>query len=60
MLNQFTPFTGLGFDLTMATEKCRDMILSRFEDRDQPFFQHDYTPWGFDLLIHLNRETGGS
>ncbi|WP_028574676.1 hypothetical protein [Desulfonatronovibrio hydrogenovorans] len=61
MLNYSTPFSGLGFDLNKAEELCLENLFFRFEHSDRLIFEYaDYTPWGFELLIQLNRETGGS
>ena len=57
-----TAFSGLGFDLTGAVLAARGMRLSRFceESGFAPRPAAQCVPWGFDLMLFLGRETGGS
>lgn len=58
-----TPFSGLGFDLTGAALAAREIRLVRrgeefFPIAPPPVFQRER--WGFELMLYLGRETGGS
>ncbi len=58
------PFSGLGFDLTGTALKADDTrLLQRHEEHG--FFMPPPTAperdrWGFELMLFLGRETGGS
>ncbi|WP_291318481.1 hypothetical protein [Desulfonatronospira sp.] len=61
MQNSISPFFGLGFDLGRTILKARFISYCRlpvFEE--QPFYSQYVFPSGFELLVFLNRETGGS
>lgn len=54
-------FFGLGFDFSLVKEMAGRLILKRWESKEKSLFYRDYfPPSGIELLIFLNRETGGS
>ena len=63
-LTAVVPFSGLGFDLTGATLAANGMRLARHDMRESSFMatqsDSESSHWGFELMIFLGRETGGS
>ena len=62
-LTMTTAFSGLGFDLTDAALAAHGMRLVRRGEEFRPaapppVLQRER--WGFELMLHLGRETGGS
>ncbi len=58
-----TAFTGLGFDLSGTAAVTRLLTLRKIEPASAPREIPEQSPagaWGFDLMLLLNRETGGS
>ncbi len=54
-------FFGLGFDFTKVEERAAGLIFKLLKSReDFSFYPDYYPPSGIELLIFLNRETGGS
>ncbi len=55
------PFFGLGYDLSRALLQGAALRLTRLSVfRTEAYSSQYYPPSGIDLLIYLNRETGGS
>lgn len=60
MQNLFSPFFGLGFDLSKAVQAAVQMFLCRFVQSAEEYSEQFVSPWGIELLTYLNRETRGS
>ncbi|EFI34308.1 hypothetical protein Dthio_PD1659 [Desulfonatronospira thiodismutans ASO3-1] len=61
MQNSISPFFGLGFDLGRTIRMARTISFHRPHVFEEPLFNPQHVlPSGFELLVLLNRETGGS
>ncbi|WP_157493062.1 hypothetical protein [Desulfonatronovibrio magnus] len=60
MHNPLLPFFGLGFDMTPAVLTAGQISLVRVAVENKAHLEMEFSPWGFDLLMHLSRETNGT
>lgn len=54
-------FFGLGFDFSLLEEMAGSLTFKLLKSNEESFFYRNcVSPSGIELLILLNRETGGS